>query len=159
MAWLTSLTIIWVWMRDWRAMVFLMLCFSSNSKDDPLENGKVSRLWQVSRLWLTSDEALWSSFSIRPSSAMPDFKDPWSSKWSLGSVRFRVSNRFLKSEKERLSFLWNTRARSSSLFIEFEFNRVSNCRVQTYIKLDFCPSISNFGSSLTSFSGLFRVEA
>ena len=120
MAWLTSLTIIWVWMRDWRAMVFLMLCFSSNSKEDPLENGKVSRLW------LTSDEALWSSFSMRPSSAMPDFKDPWSSKWSLGSVRFRVSNHFLKLERQRFFYeiLVQDRAHFLSRLILIKFQTV-----------------------------------
>ena len=43
----------------------------------------------------------------------------------------------------------------SSLYIEFEFHQVSNCRVPACIKLDFCLSISSFGSSDTSFSGFY----
>ena len=45
-----------------------------------------------------------------------------------------------------------TSAWTSSIYIEFEFHRVSNCRVWASIKLDFCSSISSFGSSNSSFS-------
>ena len=47
---------------------------------------------------------------------------------------------------------------TNSLYIEFKFHRVSNCRVQACIKLNFCSSISSFGSSITSFSGFFELE-
>ena len=43
-------------------------------------------------------------------------------------------------------------AKSSPLLIEFEFHQVSNCRVRTCIKVEFCLSISSFGSSNMSFS-------
>ena len=45
------------------------------------------------------------------------------------------------------------RARMSSHFIEFEFHRVSNCRVRTCIMLEFCLSISSSSSRNMSFSG------
>ena len=51
-----------------------------------------------------------------------------------------------------------TSALSSSLFIESEFHQVSNCWVRTCTKLDFCSSISNFGSSNMSFSGFFKLD-
>ena len=48
------------------------------------------------------------------------------------------------SLRDFLTFFIITRsARSSSRFIKFEFNWVSNCRVRTFIKLNFCSSISN----------------
>ena len=47
---------------------------------------------------------------------------------------------------------------TSSLYIEFEFHRVSNCWVRACIKLDFCLSISSFGLSNTSFSGFFELK-
>ena len=48
-------------------------------------------------------------------------------------------------------------AKSSSLFIEFEFHQVSNCRVRTSIKLECCFSILSYGSSITSFYIFFRA--
>ena len=48
--------------------------------------------------------------------------------------------------------------RLSSLFIKFEFHRVSNCWVRTYIKLEFRLHILNFGSSNTSFSGFIELD-
>ena len=52
----------------------------------------------------------------------------------------------------------STSAWTSLFYIEFKFHRVSNCRVQACIKLNFCSSISSFGSSITSFSGFFELE-
>ena len=55
----------------------------------------------------------------------------------------------------------NSSARSSSLFIEFEFNRVSYCPVWTCVKLEFCSSISSFGlseKSLLGFSSSILAE-
>ena len=46
----------------------------------------------------------------------------------------------------------------SSLYIECESHRVSNCRVRACINLDFCTSISSFGSSDTSFYSFFELE-
>ena len=51
-----------------------------------------------------------------------------------------------------------TSARSCSLFIKFEFHRVSNCRVWIWVKLNFCSSISSFGLHNMSFSGFFELE-
>ena len=51
-----------------------------------------------------------------------------------------------------------TSARSNSLFIEFEFHQVSNCRVRTCIKLECCFSISNYGSSNLSLQNFFRAQ-
>ena len=45
----------------------------------------------------------------------------------------------------------NNSARSSSLFIELQFHRVSNCRVRTCMMLNFC-------SSNMSFSGYIELE-
>ena len=59
---------------------------------------------------------------------------------------------------KKYSFSVSTSAWTSSLYIEFEFHRVSNYRVRACIKLDFCSSISSFGSSNTSFSGFFELE-
>ena len=47
-----------------------------------------------------------------------------------------------------------TSAWTSSLYIEFEFHRVSNCRVRACIKLDFCSSV---GSS-NEFFRFFRAR-
>ena len=57
---------------------------------------------------------------------------------------------------------------SGTLFTEFEFLRVSKCRVRTCIefknvlffelKLEFVSSISSIGSSNTSFSHFFEFE-
>ena len=60
----------------------------------------------------------------------------------------------------KISFLICVTAstKSSSLFIEVEFNWVSTCPVRTCIKLDFCSSISSFGASNMSFSGFFELE-
>ena len=44
------------------------------------------------------------------------------------------------------------------LFIEFEFHQVSNFRVRTCIKLDFCSSILCLGSSNTDFPGFFVLD-
>ena len=61
---------------------------------------------------------------------------------------------FIRTGKTPSEF-WVCSARSSSFFNEFEFHRVSNCRVWTFIKLNFCSSISSFGSSNTSFLSFF----
>ena len=52
---------------------------------------------------------------------------------------------------------------ASSLFIEFEFHLVSNCRVWACIKLEFCLNISSFGwvirvFQLFSSSSLAKFE-
>ena len=57
-----------------------------------------------------------------------------------------------------MSLLLSSSAWTSLLYIEFEFHRVSNCRVRVCIKLDFCSSISSFGLSNTSFLGFFELE-
>ena len=57
-----------------------------------------------------------------------------------------------------LSYTETSSARSSSLFIELEFHRVSNCWVRTWVKLNFCLSISSFGSSDMSFAGFFELK-
>ena len=49
-------------------------------------------------------------------------------------------------------------AGSSSLFIDFEFQRLSNCPFQTCIKIDFCLRILSVGSSNTSFLSFFELE-
>ena len=65
----------------------------------------------------------------------------------------------MKSTKNELKVRNNIfSARSSSLFIEYKFQRVLNCRDPTCIKLEFCSSISSFGSSNARFSGFFELE-
>ena len=73
---------------------------------------------------------------------------------ALSSKSYSFQEKLVNSSDHIILFS----ARSSSLFIEYKFQRVSNCRVWTCIKLEFCHSICSFGMSNASFSGFFELE-
>ena len=79
---------------------------------------------------------------------------PCSSFVSWGASISKCNSRIMADVHENL----DSSAKSSPLFIEFEFDRVSNCWVRTCNKVEFCLSISTFGSSNMNFSDFFKLE-